>query len=271
MESLLSILERSKQSKAKKRTGSSGSVRAVLWKALGGALLAMTLWILSSPAWSGQLKINMMDGSSLEVAYLWEEKGEIRFEVPGGVVGVPKSQVASIEEIIAAREFDPEVLVEAPKETADSGRAGKMDQLIAANLPPVSIYEKVDQELSSELLKSQNIPLRESRSSSETFYGPLFTVEKESAELMRLRGNGIVLVMRNILSSTSDLQKFSFTLTTYDSDGQIIQKKNCEVQEIGLNRLQKKQLDMPGRIFAVTAAVKPDSRIKTYKIVATRR
>ena len=83
---------------------------AVTLKSLMAAIFfAMTF--IPSISWCGLLRINMGDGSSIEVPYFWEESGEVKFEFAGGVVGIPKTQVTSIQEILTAKEFDPEVLL----------------------------------------------------------------------------------------------------------------------------------------------------------------
>ena len=66
-----------------------------------------TCSMLSSTALGGPLRINLSNGTSIEVPYYWEEGGEIKFEMPGGVAGIPKAYVTSVQEIIAMREFDP--------------------------------------------------------------------------------------------------------------------------------------------------------------------
>ena len=45
--------------------------------------------ILGTPlTWGGSLRLKMTDGTSVEVPYYWEEGGEVKFEIPGGVAVV---------------------------------------------------------------------------------------------------------------------------------------------------------------------------------------
>jgi hypothetical protein len=234
-------------------------------------ILACTALILAGPAWAGPLRINLVDGSSVQVPYFWEEAGEVKFEVPGGVVGISKSQVASVQEVLAAKEFDPEVLVDTPQETNTQDPSYKLQQFVASRLPLRPTYEKLDADQTQELLKAENLTHKNGRPSTERLRGPLFNVESESAELVRVRGEGAVLLMQNILSSREDLKGVNFTLAAYDGDRNVLQRKSCEVQEIPLDQQTQGKLQMSGRLFSVTTTVRPDPRIKSYEIVAARR
>ena len=99
----------------------------------------------------------------------------------------------------------------------------------------------------------------------------LFNLETGSAELVRIRGDGVLLVMQNILSSRADLKNQAFTLIVYDGEGNVLQRKPCEIHEITIDRKEKKKYEIPGHIFAVMATVKPDPKIKRFEIVSTRR
>jgi hypothetical protein len=233
--------------------------------------LLFFLAILPSSAWSGLLRINMSDGSSIEVPYFWEENGEVKFEFAGGVAGIPKGQVASIQEILAAKEFDPEVLLEAPKEATEVDHAKKLQDFLANQLPSVPAYEKLNPDQSMEVLQSESLTKRRAGSSNEVLFGPLFNLETSTAELVRIRGGGVLLVMQNVLSSRADLRHHAFTLVAYDAEGNVLQRKPCEVQELTIDRKTQRNLEIPGHIFSVTATVRPDPKIKRFEIVSARR
>jgi hypothetical protein len=242
-----------------------------------GALNALAVFFFFSltlvpvSVWGGLLRINMNDGSSLEVPYFWEESGEVKFEFAGGVAGIPKGQVTSIQEILTAKEFDPEVLLETPKETTEIDHAKKLQEFIATQRPSIPGYEKLTPEQSLELLQSENLTKRKTGSSHEVLFGPLFNLEASSAELVRIRGGGILLVMQNILSSRGDLRTHAFTLVAYDAEGNVLQRKPCEIHELTIDRKAQKNLEMPGHVFSVTATIRPDPAIKRFEIVSARR
>jgi len=55
------------------------------------------------------------------------------------------------------------------------------------------------------------------------------------------------------------LRNQAFTLIVYDGEGNVLQKKPCEIHEITLDRKEKKKYEIPGHLFSVTATVKPDN------------
>jgi len=213
----------------------------------------------------------MTDGTSVEVPYFWEEKGEIKFELPGGVAGVPKSQVASIQEIIAAREFDPEVLVEGQTSSGSGDQRRILEELVASNAP-AKRGEKLSPEESLKALGSGESGTEGTQASSERIHGPKFNLEGDFAELVRMQASdGLMLVMQNVLSSRTDLRNQDFIISLYDGEGNLLQKKPCEVYELEVDQRTIKKIGASGRLFTVMASVKPDSKIKRYEITAAHR
>jgi len=233
--------------------------------------LCLVLGMSGPGAWGGLLKINMNDGKSVEVPYYWEENGEVKFEFAGGVAGIPKGQVSSVQEIVETKEFDPEVLLEAPKDSTLADRRKKLQDFIAQQLPAKPNYEKLDAEQSLQVLQAESLTKRGGGAAHEAIHGPLFNLETGFSELVRVQGEGVLLVMQNVLSSRGDLRNQAFTLIVYDGDGNVLQKKPCEIHEIKLDRKEKKKYEIPGHLFSVTATVKPDSKIKRFEIVYARR
>ncbi len=187
-----------------------------------------SLLLIPSTVWCGLLRINMNDGNSVEVPYFWEESGEVKFEFADGVAGIPKGQVSSIQEILTAKEFDPEVLLDTPRDTANMEHAKKVQDLVAGHLPSLFAHEKLDLEQIA-----ANTPVREPHqkgcgASNEALFGPSFNLENDSAELVRVRGDGVLLVMRNILSSRADLRNRAFTLVAYDGEGNVLQRRRAK-------------------------------------------
>jgi hypothetical protein len=233
--------------------------------------LCFSMAINCPRAWGGLLRITMNDGKSVEVPYYWEEKGEVKFEFAGGIAGIPKGQVSSVQEILDAKEFDPEVLLEVPKDAATMDSKKKLQDFIAQQLPAKPDYEKLDAEQSLQVLQAESLTKKGTGASHEVVHGPLFNVETGFSELVRVRGEGVLLVMQNVLSSRGDLRNQAFTLIVYDGEGNVLQKKPCEIHEITLDRKEKKKYEIPGHLFSVTATVKPDPKIKRFEIVSARR
>lgn len=234
-------------------------------------LLVLSLVLIPSIVWSGMLRIGMSDGSAIEIPYFWEESGEIRFEFPGGVAGIPKAQVTSIQEILSAKEFDPEVLLETPKEVTDVDHTKKLQEFMANQPPSLPAHEKLNSEQSLEILQSENLTKRKTGSSTEVLVGPLFNLEASTAELVRIQGGPVLLVMQNLLSSRKDLRNLAFTLVAYDVEGNALQRKPCEIHELTVDRKTRKNLEIPGYIFSVTTTIRPDPKIKRFEIVSSRR
>jgi hypothetical protein len=233
-------------------------------------LFASLVLILPS-GWCGLLRINMTDGTSKEVPYFWEEGGEVKFEFAGGVAGVLRSQVTSIQEVLAAKEFDPEVLLESSKEAPVLEHQKKLQDFYTAQLPAMTAYEKLSLDQSLQVLQSESLIKQRADVPKEALYGPLFNLEASSAQLVRIKGDGVLLVMQNLLSSRSDLRNRAFTLLAYSGEGTVLQRKPCEISEITIDRKTQKNLEVSGYLFSVTATIKPDPRIKRFEIVAARR
>jgi hypothetical protein len=235
------------------------------------ALLLFSLVLIPPNAWCGLLRITMNDGSTVEVPYFWEEGGEVKFEFAGGVAGIPKAQVTAIQEVLTAREFDPEVLLERPKDTPAMDHGKKLQEALGSQLASLPTYEKLNPEEGLQILKSEDLAKQQPRAAKDNIYAPLFNLETDFADLVRIRRDGLLLVMQNILSSRADLRNRAFTLVVYDAEGNVLQKKPCEVREIVIDRKAKKELEISGHLFTVMATIKPDPKIKRYEIVAARR
>jgi hypothetical protein len=233
--------------------------------------LISSLVLIRPSAWCGSLRINMTDGSFIEVPYFWEEGGEVKFEFAGGVAGILRSQVTSIQEVLAAKEFDPEVLLETPKEAPVLENQKKLRDFFANQIPSLPGYEKLDLDQSLQILQSESMGRKGAGTPNEVLYGPLFNLEANSAQLVRIRGNGVLLVMQNLLSSRADLRNRAFTLIAYSGEGTVLQRKPCEINEITIDRKTQIKLEVSGYLFSVTATITPDPRIKRFEIVTARR
>lgn len=227
------------------------------------------LLMLISPARGGPLRINLSNGTSIEVPYYWEESGEIKFEMPGGVAGIPKASVSSIQEIVTAREFDPEVLVESGAGAAPGERQKVLRELVARNNSTAAGFEKVTPEESITLLSkmsTRNLP-----ASSERIRGPMFANQGDFTDLVRLRGDEMMLVMQNVVTSRNQLKDRRFMLSLFDAEGNVLQRQPCDVFEVNVDNKTLKKLGILGHLFSIIATIKPDARISRYEITALQR
>ncbi|HOV87293.1 MAG TPA: hypothetical protein PLM79_13095 [Syntrophobacteraceae bacterium] len=218
---------------------------------------------------AGALRITMQDGTSLEVPYYWEEGGEIKFEIAGGVAGLPKGQVASVQEILSAREFDPEVLLQPPIPAAEVNEKQVLQELLEAKLPSSGTGQKVDPEEGTRLLRQAGA-VRESRPAGERIYGPTINLEGDFIELVKSENEGLMLEMRKVISSRTELKSQQLVLVLYDGEGSVLQRKTCRVQPLDLDLQTRQKLDLRGKLYLVTATLKPDQRIKRYEITAAQ-
>jgi hypothetical protein len=230
-------------------------------------LVVCFCWLKPCPTHAGPLRINLSNGTAVEVPYYWEEKGEIKFEMPGGVAGIPKSYVTSVQEIVTMREFDPEVLVESKKLNTSNPREQMLVELVEQQRPPTA-FEKLSPEESLGLI--DKLGSKDSVPSGERIFGPKLAKHGDFAELVRMQGNEVMLVMQNIVTSRDELKNTRFSLILYDYEGNVLQTQPCELYEVDVDNRTKKNLGIQGHLFTVIASIKPDSRISRYEISVLR-
>ncbi|MGV8073515.1 MAG: hypothetical protein AB2L11_02975 [Syntrophobacteraceae bacterium] len=219
---------------------------------------------------AGMFRLTMNDGTSVDVPYYWEEGGDIKFQVAGGVAGFPKGQVASIQEVVTGGEFDPQVLLESTAEVPKGSEdRRKLEDLIISRPSGGATDEKLSPEESRQLLSSIEAKRKQTGAAGGRVYTPVYRIEEEFAELVRPRGGEVMLVIKEVLSSRDDLRNQGFTASFFDGEGKLLQQKACEVQELSVDKKAMRKMGMRGRLFAVTASVKPDPIIKRYEISAS--
>mgnify|MGYP006981295036 FL=1 len=216
------------------------------------------------------MKIFLTDGLSIEVPYYWEEAGEVKFEHAGGIAGIPNDQVVSIQEVLTSKEFDPEVLLQQPGGMdPELPQAKDVQKHIETKLSSMTCPDNVPADEAVQLL-TLTLDARKKALAASKVRGPRFKVDGKFSELCR---SGPRLVMQNIVVSRADLKSYNFLLTLYNENGEVLQKKPCEVVELEGDRKALRKLQLPGRIYAVVASVDihPDSKISRYDISTTPR
>ncbi len=229
-----------------------------------GALLLMS-WSIA--AWCGPMKLIMRDGTSVEVPYFWSTDGEYKLDIPGGIAGVPVSQVASVQEVLESREFDPDVLMQRATEPSTADQRKLVQDLVTKKSPGAQC-EIGDTEQGVNRLKVA--ATKESSAEKPRIVNQTYTVEKSLPFICDEPG-GPVLVIQEFVSSRVDLKGREFTLVLYDSEGKVLSRKACEVYPLTLDQDAQDKLKLRSRIFLVRASIKPDPKIRRYEIAAPKQ
>jgi hypothetical protein len=236
---------------------------------LMGITTGVVLWGASiQPAQAASLRILMVDGTSLEVPFCWEEGGMVKFEMPGGNAGIPKSNIASIQEIITTGEFDPGVLVKSSIAARSAQNYKTLEGIVQAQTAPNPSYRPLSQEEAAQVLELKERRDATKEEENVRIITTNFRQQADFSDFVQVQGDGMLLVMRQILSSQGDLRNKRFTLTLYDAQGNVLQRKPCDISELTVDKKTLKQLGISGMLFSVVATVKPDDKIKRYEITS---
>ena len=228
------------------------------------AITACVTVMLAAPAWSGPLRIGMTDGTFVEVPYYWELDGQLKFDIPGGVIGVPASQVASVTEVLESREFDPEAMTQG---------SGDSDRDLLQNINDSRTGRKVEAanpRVAESMKAGATSPAEKGRPPIELVRGQSFKIAK-SLPAVSSEPGGPAVVVQDILSSKTDLKNRTFTLVLYNVEGNVILSRPCEVYPLHLDQENEKKLDLHGKLFLVRAAIKLDPKVKRYEITVAGR
>jgi hypothetical protein len=217
---------------------------------------------------AANLRIIMVDGTSLEVPYCWEEAGQIKFELAGGTAGIPRSSVASIQEIVTAGEFAPDVMVKSTASARATDKSKAIETIVEKQLPTKATYRTLTQEEIAQLMAAR--PQAELKDTTKELRIHSATVSQQAdlTDLAQVQGNGAVLVMKQIMSTRDNVRTKRFTLNLYDAQGSIIERRPCEIVELSVDKKTLRQLGISGSLFSVMAVVRPDAKIKRYEITS---
>ena len=216
------------------------------------------------------IRIRLVDGAILEVPYIWEEGDLIKFQSEkSGIIGLPKDQVVSMQEVLVAEEFDPEALLEASKEKKGPS-ANRIDALLRES-PTGNATAISDPEKSLDALRLAMGGKEKPRQDKKRMIGSTYTILDSYAEMVESGTQGARLLLRYGLGSRENLEQYDFTVTLYDVDGKELLRTPCDIHMQELAKDELKRLDIRGRFYIVTASVKPDVRIRRYEISAKQR
>ncbi len=232
---------------------------------VGFGLLVFLMLFAFSLARAASMKLHMADGTSLEVPYYWISGGEVRFDIAGGVAGIPRSQVVSVEEILEAREFDPAVILQSAQ-TTPGDQKQLIEKLVSDKVkgPPCGVAEP-EEALERYMSAAETVTTAVQGGAPVSLFSVKFGVRK-ALPVMCNEPSGPVLYFQDIVGGREDAKLPDFNLVLYDGEGKVLQKKQCEVYPLSLDSDSEKKLQLKGKLFLVRAGVKPDSKIKRYEI-----
>lgn len=235
-------------------------------------ILLTALLALTGALQAGEMRIKLTDGNTLQVPYCWEEQGLIKFEIPGGTVGIPKAQVASIEEVITSKPFSPDTMSQREEVylKLDEDQRQRLKNFIAEQTPKGDGFVTMNPEQVEQLLqKRAELSLAE-QPEPIRIYSSSLERTGEIAEWVRLANGSAMLLLNNTVSSFEDLANRAITLSLFDGEGQRIKQVRCEIQPLKASLAKMKDLGISGRLYALVAKVEPDPRVKRYEITTTR-
>lgn len=248
---------------------------AARWSVPAIVLLGVVLAALLVPTGAvqaGEMRIKLSDGNTLQVPYCWEEQGLIKFEIPGGTVGIPKAQVASIEEVITSKPFSPDAMSQREEVylKLNEEQRQRLKNFIAEQTPKGDGFVAMHPEQVEQLLhKRAELKLGE-QPKPIRIYSSSIERTGEITEWVRLANGSTLLLVNNTVSAFEDLASRAITLSLFDGEGQRIKQVRCEIQPLKASLAKMKDLGISGRLYALVAKVEPDPRVKRYEITATR-
>jgi hypothetical protein len=237
------------------------------FKRISAILSIVSLVFLScaAVATAGPIRIILNDGNTIEVPYYWVTDGEFKFDIPGGIAGVPRGQVAAVQEVLVAKEFDPEVLVKNSVESTTPDQR-QLIQDLAGN----KATARCDIANPEEGLKRLKAGASESEAGKPVIRGQKYHVEKTIANICDESGGPVVMI-QELASSNGESMGRDFNLILYDSEGKVISKKPCEVVPLTLNQDAQKRLGVRGPVYLIRATIRPNPSIKRYEIASVAR
>ncbi|SHF71048.1 hypothetical protein SAMN02745206_02514 [Desulfacinum infernum DSM 9756] len=238
----------------------------MLW--LGTSCLIMALCLAGAVhAEAATFRITFKDGNRVEVPYCWEKGATIFFEIPGGVAGIPKTQVARIEEVLASREMSLDETTPRADLYVDAGTKEEeaMVQLVRQAVPQADLEALSPEEAALLLGGTERSP---AVAASVRLYRTTVHPKGEFSEWMKLKGDGAVLVVQYLLSGSQDLMNRRFHVLLYDGSDRLLRKQPCQVQELEIPKKLAAKLGLREKLFMVVATLQPDPKIRRYELAS---
>lgn len=231
------------------------------------------LAVLTPQVHAANLRIMMVDGTSLEVPFCWEEEGQIRFEMPGGTAGIPKANIASIQEIVTAGEFSPDVMVKATTAARATEKNRALVDIVDKQTTAKPGYRALSPEEAAQLLElkaREGLPTDSAK--GIRIYTTTISPQADFSDLAQVQGDGAtpIMLVKQIISTRENVHSKRFNLNLYDAQGNVIERKPCELSELTVDKKTLRQLGISGSLFAVTATVRMNPKIKRYEITSAQ-
>ncbi|MGQ9669825.1 MAG: hypothetical protein ACUVWY_06640 [Desulfosoma sp.] len=243
-------------------------VKFLKWLTVLAAAATFWLWGTGS-ALAAKIRITLIDGNRVEVPYCWEAKDTIFFEMPGGVAGVPKGLVRSIQEIVAGSEIAYDTVGSRMRTVgaSDSEQQREWAALLkgAPSEPPA---ETLSPEELTQLLTT-TMPSQEPQQAVR-MYRSSFYPKGDVMQWMRVQKNEAVLLVKYLVNVSDDVQDKHFELILYDGHDRIVQRQPCSVQPVQVPPKLAEKLGLRGRLYAVVSKIKPDPDIRRYELATLR-
>jgi hypothetical protein len=198
-------------------------------------------------------------------------RGQIRFEMPG----TPDSprQLASIQEIVTAGEFSPDVMVKSTSAARATEKNKALVDIVDKQTTAKPGYRALSPEEAAQLLELRS---REGLPKDSTkgirIHTTTISPQADFSDLAQTQGNGPapIMLVKQIMSTRENVHSKRFNLNLYDAQGNVIERKPCELSELTVDKKTLRQLGISGSLFTVTATVRMDPKIKRYEITSAQ-
>jgi len=251
---------------------------------LGILLVAALIFLGSVPLlWAGQLEITLADNRKIVTPYCWEENGEIKFPMPGGVAGVDKTSVVSIREVVSSGEvvISEMARVEESKKTSESEepdvlidlgtkRRRKKDakiEFLQKALAQQDPYAKEIKPLStSELDMVEDKCLLTSKEEIQKFFVANLQTAVEKNEIVRKIDKGYVIVLRNVIDTPYGDIDAKPILTLYDEEGKVISEVPAQLVDLKIPREKAIKYGLDEKMKAVVSVFPLNCEVRRYEV-----
>ncbi len=256
----------------------------LVFKRLGILLVAAFVLLGSVPLLlAGQLEITLADNRKIVTPYCWEEGGEIKFPMPGGVAGVDKSSVVSIREVVSSGE----VVISEMARVKDSSEFKKPEEngllvslgkkrrkakdakieFLKKELAQQDPYAREIKPLSaSELDMVEEKCILTNKEEIQKFFVANLRTAVEKNEIVRKIDKGYVIVLRNVIDTPYGEIDAKPVLTLYDQDGNIISEVPAQLVDLKIPREKAIKYGLDEKVKAVVSVFPLNCDVRRYEV-----
>ncbi len=253
-------------------------------KRLGILLVAILVSIGSVPQlWAGQLEITLMDNRKIVTPYCWEENGEIKFPMPGGVAGIDKTNVISIREVVSSGEvvISEMARLEETKKNKEPEESSLLVDLgtkqrkpknpkaefLKKTLSQQDPYAREIKPLStSELDTVEEKCILTNKEEIQKFFVANLKTAVEKNEIVRKIDKGYVIVLRNIIDTPYGDINAKPILTLYDQDGNVISEVPAQLIDLKIPKEKAIKYGLDEKVKAVVSVFPLNCDVRRYEV-----